>query len=247
MNTEQATNVVQFKQADALPAPSCATAQCVKLAMANALGEFRHSVTGTVVHGRAFLRGSVKAPQHKDWIEQSVRRLACVVDVVNDVAVERSSPLPRDRKTRRVVNRKNQPLLYVSDYCSLEQHALEVLIGRSMALLVRELGDAATPVTDVIVFYYLWHEGVAMVDIALPSAMTLERRPNGSVRGTILPEVSRWTRPKGGIAGLSAARNRLARRCGADPGDPFFRVWQRISLSKGTLPPDWLETPLRTG
>lgn len=228
-----------------MPPPGCVTARCLQLAMANALGEFRHSVTGMVVHGRAFLRGTVKTPQDREWIEQSVRQLACVADVVNEVVIEPPPALPVSKTSRRRGTAKNHPLLYVSDYCSLDQHALEILIGKSMSLIARELGDAPVRVKQVIVFYYLWHPGAAMVDIALPSSKTLDRRPSGLVRGTILPEVGRWTRPGGGIAGLSAARDRLARRCGADPADPFFRVWQCVSLSKGGLPTDWLMTPLR--
>lgn len=246
MDKQRATTVVRLKQPGTSAAADCVRARCVQLAMASALGEFRHSVTGTVVQGRAYLRGTVETPENRDRIEQSVRQLACVVDVINDVAVGRSAAVRSGETSHRPGAQQNHPLLYVSNYCSLDQHALELLISKSLVLLTRELGDAAPAVTEVIVLYYLWHEEAAMVDIALPCAHALDRRPAGLVRGTILPHVARWTRPKGGVAGLSAARQRLAKRCGADPTDPFFRVWQSVPLANGALPANWLEAPLKT-
>lgn len=138
----------------------------------------------------------------------------------------------------------SHPLLYLSGYCSLDQNALDALIGKSLTLLKTELGPRAAPATEAIIFYYLWHEEAAMVDIALPAANALERRPNNLMRGTVLPETGRWTRPQGGIGGLKAARRQLAERGGIDPADPLFRVWQSVPLNHGALPANWLETPL---
>tara|TARA_R110002124_G_scaffold114535_54_gene269786 strand:- start:7819 stop:8574 length:756 start_codon:yes stop_codon:yes gene_type:complete len=226
------------------PTPGDAAAPCCRFALARALGEFRHSVSGRVVDGSVTLRGTVRTPEIRHRIEQAVRQLACVVDVANDVKI---APILTASSARHALPRAghSQPLLYLSDYCTLERHALEQLIYKSLALLAPQ-SDAVSPIARVIVFYYLWQEEAAMIDVAVPAARALDRRPNGRVRGTILPHVGRWTHAKGGVAGLAAARQRLARRCNKDPADPFFRVWQSITLRSGRLPQDWPETPLQT-
>lgn len=248
MNRQPSTNVVLFKRQNSAPMPGCAKSECVKLAMAEALGVFRNSVTGKVVHGRAYLNGQIASASDRQWVEESVCRLNCVLDVINDVVVEHPHlPQPSKAPARRDDVVRSQQLLYLSSYCSLDKKALETLIDKTIATLAEQLDELdAKPAKQAVIFYYCWRDDATMIDVALPAINALERRLTNSVRGTILPTTTRWVRPRGGLKGLKAARLLLASRCGFTASDPLFRVWQIVPLSDSALPTDWLEMPVYT-
>lgn len=231
-----------------IPPPSCLspTNDCARAAMANALAGFESRVSGKIEHGRAFLTGEVSTDADRQFIERSVRRLHCVVDVINDIVTYQpelapaSSP-PRPMDAAQVV----LPIIFLTSYCTLLQDCLTSAIEGALAILIGELHGSDGPLADeAIVFYYGWHGDAALIDIAIPATDALERRRDNEVRASVLPISRRCIVPVGGIMGLRAARRRLRLAAGAEASDQLFRVWQHVPLRQGKLPEAWISAPV---
>jgi BON domain len=238
-------NILPFFKRVAPRSRDCPTQDCVSRAMAAALHDHAKSVSGEVLRGRAFLRGSVATEAERRQIERSVLRLHCVVDVINEVTVD--DPRKPAIAPSAPVSVPNLPLIYVSSYCSLNEDALKSFVEGACSVLEKHLGGLLVPPEEVVVFYSCWHDDAAMVDAAIPSQNILGRRPANSIRGTVLPQTINSVKPGGGISGLKAARQTLASMCGKVSADPMFRIWQRMPLIEGRLTEDWLLTTVQTG
>ena len=242
----QSATVHPFPRRD--PPPSCLspTNDCARAAMANALAGFESKVSGKIEHGRVFFTGDVATEADRQFIERSVRRLHCVVDVINQIVTRQPQPAPvgpslRSWSTAEVA----LPIIYLTSYCTLQQDCLASAIEGALAILIGELHGSDGPLADeAIVFYYGWHGDAALIDIAIPATDALERRRDNELRASVLPISRRCIVPAGGISGLRAARRRLRLAAGAEASDQLFRVWQHVPLRQGKLPEAWISAPV---
>ncbi|MEO8683829.1 MAG: BON domain-containing protein [Devosia sp.] len=208
--------------------------------MANALAGFERNVSGTIEHGRAFLRGDVAADADRQAIERSVLELHCVTDVINDIAVR---PLEPARSWAAAP--ATSPVIFLTSYCTLQQDCLTSAIEGALSILIGELHGSDGPLADkAIVFYYGWHGDAALIDIAIPATDALLRRRDNEVRASVVPASKHCILPAGGISGLRSARRRLRLAAGVEVSDQLFRVWQCVPLDQGKLSEAWLSAPV---